>query len=118
MLPYFVGPTALEKKHSPITKKRNSRLQSDRISGNQNSPRQKQRKLILNLFQKRQGYYIIWKNPATFLLSVLLQHKFTFLFVFQIFFPTDNTLFYNQYNAILQTGTTEHKGIWTLVLIQ
>ena len=51
----------------------------------QNSPQQKQRKLILNLFHKRQKKYLIWNNLVTLLLAVLLQHKITFLFIFQTF---------------------------------
>ena len=54
MLPYLVGPTALKKRQSWITKKRNSRLQCNSASANQNVPRQNQRKLLMNLFQKRQ----------------------------------------------------------------
>ena len=52
---------------------------------NQNSPRQKQRKLIMNLLQKKKRYYHKWNNSVTLLLAVLLQHKFTFLFTFQTF---------------------------------
>ena len=57
----------------------------DSTSANKNSPRQKRRKLILNLFQERQRFYLIWNNHVTLLLSVLLQHNFTFLFIFQTF---------------------------------
>ena len=39
----------------------------------------------MNLFQKRQRFYRIWNNRFTLLLTVLLQHKFTFLFIFQSF---------------------------------
>ena len=82
MLPYLVGPSTLEKRQSPITKKRNSRHSR---SANQNSPRKQQRKLSLNLFQKRQRYYLIWSFCVTVLLSVLLHNKFNFLFFIQIF---------------------------------
>ena len=34
---------------------------------------------------KRQRYYLIWNNRVTLLLSILIQHKFTFLFIFQTF---------------------------------
>ena len=37
------------------------------------------------MFQKRQRYDPIWNNRVTLLISVLLQHKFTFLFFFQSF---------------------------------
>ena len=85
VLPYLVGPTALQKKTNLITKKRISRLLCDSTSANQDSTRRKQRKLILNLFQKKQRYYLIGNNRVTLLLSVLLQYKFTFLFLFQTF---------------------------------
>ena len=39
----------------------------------------------MNLFQKRQRFYHIWNNSVTPLLVVLLQHKFTFRFIFQTF---------------------------------
>ena len=39
----------------------------------------------MNLLQKRKRYYHKWNNSVTLLLAVLLQHKFTFLFIFQIF---------------------------------
>ena len=39
----------------------------------------------MNLFQKKQRYYHIWNNSVTLLLVVLLQHKFTFRFIFQTF---------------------------------
>ena len=52
LLPYLVGPTALEKRQNWFNKKRNSRLYCNSASGNQNSPRQKQRKLIMNLLKK------------------------------------------------------------------
>ena len=85
MLPYLVGPTALEKRQSWITKKWNSRLHCNSASANQKSPLQKQRKLIMNLLEKRKRYYHKWDNSVTLLLAVLLQHKFTFLFIFQTF---------------------------------
>ena len=37
------------------------------------------------LAPKRKRYYHKWNNSVTFLLAVLLQHKFTFLFIFQTF---------------------------------
>ena len=40
----------------------------------------------MNLFQKKQRHYHIKINSVTLLLAVLLQHKFTFLFIFQTFF--------------------------------
>ena len=40
---------------------------------------------MLNLFEKRQSYYFFWNNRVTPLLPVLLQHKFTFIFFFQMF---------------------------------
>ena len=86
VLPYLVGPTALEKRQSWITKKRNSHLECNSASSNQNSPRQKQRKLIMILLEKRKRYYNKWNNSVTLLLAVLLQHKFTFLFIFQLFY--------------------------------
>ena len=69
----------------------------------------------MNLFQKRQRYYHIWNNSVTLLLVVLLQHKFTFRFIFQNFSPTDNTLFYNQHNAIyrLQQRNTVDFGLYS-----
>ena len=45
VLLYLVGPNELEKRQSWITKKRNSHLYCNSASANQNSPRQKQRKL-------------------------------------------------------------------------
>ena len=39
----------------------------------------------MNLFQKRQRFYHMWNNSVTPLLVVLLQHKFTFRFIFQTF---------------------------------
>ena len=108
------GQTALEKRQSRITKKGNSRLQCDSTSAIQNSPREKQTKLILNLFQKRQRYYLIWNNRVTLLLSLLLEHKFTFL-LFSNFSPSDNTLLYSQNNAIysLQNRNTVDFGPWS-----
>ena len=69
----------------------------------------------MNLFQKRQRYYHIWNNSVTLLLVGLLQQKFTVLFIFQIFFPTENTLFYNQHNVIccLQQRNTVDFGLWS-----
>ena len=69
----------------------------------------------MNLFQKKQRFYHIWNNSVTLLLVVLLQHEFTFRFNFQNFSPTDNTLFYNQHNAIysLQQRNTVDFGIWS-----
>ena len=57
----------------------------------------------------------MWNNRVTLLMSVLLQHKFTFLFFFQTFFPTDTTLFYNQCNEIysLQQRNTVDFGLWS-----
>ena len=37
----------------------------------------------MNLFQKKQKIYLIWNNRVTLLLSVLLQHNFTFSLKFQ-----------------------------------
>ena len=37
---------------------------------------------MFNLFQKKQRFYLIWNNRVTLLLSVLLQHKYSFLFFF------------------------------------
>ena len=34
---------------------------------------------------KRQRYNLIWNNPVKLILAVLLQHNFTFLFIFQTF---------------------------------
>ena len=45
--------------------------------------RQKQRKLIINFFQKGQRYYLIMNNRVTLLLLVSLEHKCTLLFVFK-----------------------------------
>ena len=69
----------------------------------------------MNLFQKRQRYYHIWNNSVTLLLVVLLQHNITFRFIFQNFSPTDNTLFYNQQNAIyrLQQRNTVDFGLYS-----
>ena len=69
----------------------------------------------MNLFQKKQRHYHIWNNSVTLLLVVLLQHKFTFRFIFQNFSPTDNTLSYNQHNAIysLQQPNTVDFGFWS-----
>ena len=39
----------------------------------------------MNLLQKRKRYYHKWNNSVTLLLVVLLQHKFTFLLIFQTF---------------------------------
>ena len=39
----------------------------------------------MNLLHKRQRFYHIWNNRVMLLLVVLLQHIFTFLFIFQIF---------------------------------
>ena len=39
----------------------------------------------MNLLQKRQRFYHKWNNSVTLLLAVLLQHIFTFLFIFQTF---------------------------------
>ena len=39
----------------------------------------------MNVFQKKQKYYLIWNNRITLLLAVLLQYKLTSLFVFQTF---------------------------------
>ena len=39
----------------------------------------------MNLLQKRNRYYHKWNISVTLLLAVLLQHKFTFLFIFQRF---------------------------------
>ena len=39
----------------------------------------------MNLHQKMKRYYHIWNNSVTLLLAVLLQHKFTLLFIFQAF---------------------------------
>ena len=39
----------------------------------------------MNLLQKRKRYYHKWNNSVTLLLAVLLQHKITFLFIFQTF---------------------------------
>ena len=49
---------------------------------------------------KKQRFYLISNNRITFPSLVLLQHNFIFLFIFQTFFPADNTLSYNQHNAI------------------
>ena len=69
----------------------------------------------MKLFQKKQRYYNIWNNGVTLLLVVLLQHKLTFRFSFQTFLQTDNTLFYNQHNAIyrLQQRNTVDFGLWS-----
>ena len=40
---------------------------------------------MLNLFQKRQKYYLIWNNRVTLLLAVSFQYKLTFLFFSQTF---------------------------------
>ena len=39
----------------------------------------------MKLLQKKQRFYHIWNHGVTLLLASLLQHKFTFLFVFQTF---------------------------------
>ena len=39
----------------------------------------------MNLQQKRKRYFHKWNNSVTLLLAVLLQHKFTSLFIFQTF---------------------------------
>ena len=39
----------------------------------------------MNLLQRRKRYYHNWNNSVTLLLADLLQHKFTFLFIFQTF---------------------------------
>ena len=39
----------------------------------------------MNLLQKRKRYYHNWNNSVTLLLAVLIQHKFTFFFIFQTF---------------------------------
>ena len=69
------------------------------------------------LVQKEQRYYQIWNNRVTLLLSVLLQHKITFLSIFQTFLQVQHALLQStQYN--LQCPTREKSGFWTLVLIQ
>ena len=60
-------------------KKKNFGLYCDSISTNQNSPRHKQSKLILNLFPKKQRFQLSWNNHVTRVLVVLQQHKYTFL---------------------------------------
>ena len=81
------------KKTKSDFQRKNSRPYCDSTSSNQNSPRQNQRKLILNLFQKKQKYYLIWNNRVTLLLSLSLQHKITFLFIFQIFLQPTTRFF-------------------------
>ena len=104
----------LKKRQRPITKKGNSRLYCNSASPDQNSPRQKQRKLTMSLFRKKQRYYHIWNNSVTLLLVVFLQHKL-YLLHFSNFSPTDNTLFHNQHNAIysLQQRNTVDSGLWS-----
>ena len=58
----------------------------------------------MNLLRKRQRYYHIWNNRVSLLLAVLLQDKFTFLFIFQTFFKlttrsfTMNTMQFTVFN--------------------
>ena len=40
----------------------------------------------MNLLQRMQRFYHTWNNSVTLLLAVLLQHKFTCLFIFQTVF--------------------------------
>ena len=47
----------------------------------------------MNLFQKSQSCYLIWNNSVTLLLVVLLQHKLTFRFLFQIFLQLTTRFF-------------------------
>ena len=63
------------------------------------------------LFEAKQRYYHIWKNRVTLLLSVLLQHKFIFLFIFQIFLEL--TTRSSKFNAM--QFTVSNNGIeWIL----
>ena len=58
----------------------------------------------MNLFQKKQRYYLIWNNRVTLLLAILIQHKITFVFVFQTFLQlptrsfTINTMQFTMFN--------------------
>ena len=83
---YFIWLDLLLYKKTKVGLPKGETLASNATaSTNQNSPSQKQRKLM-NLLQKRQRYYHIWNNRVLLLLAVLLQHKFNFLFIFQNFF--------------------------------
>ena len=69
----------------------------------------------IKLVPKKRRYYHIWINRITLLLVVLLQHKFTFLFIFKTFLKlttrsvTINTMQFTVYNNgtqwILDFGT-------------
>ena len=63
---------------------------------------------------KRQRYYRIWNNRVRLILSVLLQHIFTFSSSSN-FSQTDNTLLYNQQKAIysFQQRNTVDFGLWS-----
>ena len=66
---------------------------------------------MLNLFQKKQRYYLIWNNRVTLLLPVLLQHEFTFLFIFQNFLQLTTRSF--TINAMQFTVSNNRKQ-WVL----
>ena len=117
VLLFVVGPTALEIRQSLINKKRNSRLWSESASASQNHPRQKQRKLIVNLLRKKQRDYHIWNNRVTILITVLLQHKSNDFFIFQTFFILTTPSFTINTRQFT-VPTTEHSGRSTLVPIQ
>ena len=69
------------------------------------------------LVPKKQRYYLIWNNSVTLLSAVLVQHKFTFFYIFKLFSNRQHALLQST-QSILQSPTTEHGGFWTLVLIQ
>ena len=58
----------------------------------------------MNLLQKKKRYYHKWNNSVTLLLAVVLQHKLTFLFIFQTFLQlttrsfTINTMQFTVFN--------------------
>ena len=56
---------------------------------------------------KKQRYYLIWNNCGTLPLSVLLQHKFNFLFIFQTFLQLTTRYF----TIITMEFPVSNKGI-------
>ena len=74
----------------------------------------------MNLFQKRQRYYLIGNNRVTLLMSAFLQHRFTFLSIFQTLLQltTRSSTINAMQFTVLQSPTTEHSGFWKSVLIQ